>query len=115
PEGVADVLLLDPVDASGKLQLGGYLNLRVDSAGLPHDVDGRRRAFRERAAREPARAHLLPGQRNCRRSTSLPPVTHASRPRSMIWTCTAGGSSSAWSSVYFASHARTSSRESSRA
>src|SRR5262249_41387089 len=86
PERVAHVLLHDPVDARRELQLGGRLHLCVDPADLTRDVDERGGALRQRASREPARAHLLPGQRNRRRSTSLPPLSHDSRPRSMIWT-----------------------------
>src|SRR5262249_47170172 len=113
PECVTDVLLRDSVDARGELQLGGRLHLRMDAARLARDVDERRGALRQRAAREPARAHLLPGQKNRRRSTSLPPVSHQNRPRSMIWTCAAEGSSSACSSRYFTSQLRTASEASS--
>src|SRR5215468_10107279 len=112
-ERVTDVLLRDSVDARGELQLGGRLHLRMDAARLARDVDERRGALRQRTAREPARAHLLPGQKNRRRSTSLPPVSHQNRPRSMIWTCAAEGSSSACSSRYFTSQLRTAAEASS--
>src|SRR4051794_501217 len=100
PQRVANVLLREPVDARRQLQLGGRLHLRVDSANLSRDVGQRRGAQGERAARESSRANLFPGQRNRRRSTSLPPVAQASMPRSMIWTCAADGSSSTCSSRY---------------
>jgi hypothetical protein len=38
PERVANVLLRHPLDASGELQLGRRLNLRVDATCLVHDL-----------------------------------------------------------------------------
>jgi hypothetical protein len=39
PERVADVLLRDPFDTRGELQLRRRLNLCVDAAGFVHDLD----------------------------------------------------------------------------
>ena len=63
PERVADVLLRDPLDASGELQLGRRLNLRVDATRLVHDLEEslRTRALGERAARETPRTDIGPG------------------------------------------------------
>ena len=64
PQRVADVAASDAVDARSKLELGGSLNLRMDSANVASDVDqpvggG---TIGERGAFEPARANVDPGR-----------------------------------------------------
>jgi hypothetical protein len=90
PKRVAYSLLGDALDTGRQLQLGGGLNLRVDPADVVDDVDKPLSlgAFGEEAACEPASANLVPGDRdqlrNCSRSTSVPPRSHASAGRSTI-------------------------------
>jgi hypothetical protein len=63
PERVTDVLLRDPVDPGGELQLGRCLDLRVDSTGFVRDLDEpvRACALGERAAGKTPRTNLVPG------------------------------------------------------
>ena len=61
PQRLANVLLCDPVDARGKLQLSGRLHLRVDPADVVSDLQEIGRAPREGGTRETPRANLVPG------------------------------------------------------
>ena len=63
PERVADVLLRDPVDAHGELQLRRRLNLRVHAADVVNDFEQTvgARPHRQEAARKTTRANLVPG------------------------------------------------------
>jgi hypothetical protein len=62
PERVTDVLLRDPIDPRGELQLGRRLNLRVDSTGFVRNLDEpvRAGAFGERAAGKAPRTNVVP-------------------------------------------------------
>ena len=63
PEGVADVLLRDPVDPHCELQLRRCLDLGVHAADVVNDFEQTvgARPHRQEAARKPTRANLVPG------------------------------------------------------
>ena len=73
PERVANVGLRDAVDARRQLELRGRLNLRMDAADTPHDLDQVGRRVPDSELRSSRRARTASQLEKSRGSISFPP------------------------------------------